>query len=134
MGIENVFSANEVEQLKQITDDFVEQSRTVEENNAIFDLEPDHTPQMPKVRRLHNPVGQHLVYSQALRNERVFDIVDQLIGPAIRTNVNKLNMKLSESGSPMEWHQDWAFYPQTNDDHLDMFVARESGKFLQCYR
>ena len=92
LGIENVFSAAEVEQLQQITDEFVERSRAVAEGDAIFELEPGHTPQMPKVRRLRNPVGQDPVYDQALRNERVLYIVAQLIGPAIRTNGNKLNM------------------------------------------
>lgn len=123
LGIENVFSPAEVEQLQQVTDEFVEQSRMVKENDAIFDLELGHTPQMPKVRRLHNPVGQHPVYAQALRHERVLDIVAQLIGPAIRTNGNKLNMKLAELGSSVEWHQDWAFYPHTNDDLLAVGVC-----------
>lgn len=123
LGIENVFNAAEVKQLQQVTDEFVEWSRGVEEDDAIFELEPGHTPQMPKVRRVRNPVGQDPVYDQALRNERVLDIVAQLIGPEIRTNGNKLNMKLSEMGSPVEWHQDWAFYPHTNDDLLAVGVC-----------
>src|SRR5439155_1087379 len=28
----------------------------------------------------------------------------------------KLNMKSAGYGAPVEWHQDWAFYPHTNDD------------------
>ncbi|MGY8827650.1 MAG: phytanoyl-CoA dioxygenase family protein [Candidatus Latescibacterota bacterium] len=123
LGIENVFSPAEVEQLQQVTDEFIEQSRTIAEDDSIFELEPGHAPQTPKVRRLRNPVGQHPAYAQALRNERVLDIVAQLIGPAIRTNGNKLNMKLSELGSPVEWHQDWAFYPHTNDDLLAVGVC-----------
>ena len=27
-------------------------------------------------------------------------------------------MKSAGYGSPVEWHQDWAFYPHTNDDVL----------------
>ena len=123
LGIENVFSATEVASLQKVTDKFVERSRTIEEDDTIFELESGHTPQMPKVRRLRNPVGQDPVYDQALRNERVLDIVAQLIGPGIRTNGNKLNMKLSEMGSPVEWHQDWAFYPHTNDDLLAVGVC-----------
>ena len=42
----------------------------------------------------------------------------QLIGPGVRYNGHKLNMKSGEYGSPVEWHQDWAFYPHTNDDLL----------------
>ena len=35
----------------------------------------------------------------------------------------KLNMKYPEFGSPVEWHQDWAFYPHTNDDLLAVGIV-----------
>ena len=31
-------------------------------------------------------------------------------------------MKSAQYGSPVEWHQDWAFYPHTNDDMLAIGV------------
>jgi ectoine hydroxylase-related dioxygenase (phytanoyl-CoA dioxygenase family) len=31
-------------------------------------------------------------------------------------------MKSAQYGSPVEWHQDWAFYPHTNDDILAIGV------------
>jgi ectoine hydroxylase-related dioxygenase (phytanoyl-CoA dioxygenase family) len=58
-----------------------------------------------------------------MRHERVLDIVAQLIGPQIRQNGHKLNMKYAEYGSPVEWHQDFAFYPHTNDDLLAVGIA-----------
>ena len=30
----------------------------------------------------------------------------------------KINMKSAGFGSPVEWHQDWAFYPHTNQNVL----------------
>ncbi|HEY7581822.1 MAG TPA: phytanoyl-CoA dioxygenase family protein, partial [Acetobacteraceae bacterium] len=39
-----------------------------------------------------------------------------LWGPDIRFDTAKLNMKCAGFGAPVEWHQDWAFYPHTNDD------------------
>ena len=39
-----------------------------------------------------------------------------LWGPDIRFDTAKLNMKSAGFGAPVEWHQDWAFYPHTNDD------------------
>jgi ectoine hydroxylase-related dioxygenase (phytanoyl-CoA dioxygenase family) len=35
---------------------------------------------------------------------------------------SKLNMKSAQYGSPVEWHQDWAFYPHSNDDVLAIDV------------
>ena len=45
-------------------------------------------------------------------------ILTQLIGPGVRFQTGKLNMKSAGDGSAVEWHQDWAFYPHTNDDLL----------------
>ena len=37
----------------------------------------------------------------------------------------KLNIKPARGGEPVEWHQDWAFYPHTNDDILEVGVMIE---------
>jgi ectoine hydroxylase-related dioxygenase (phytanoyl-CoA dioxygenase family) len=42
--------------------------------------------------------------------------LQRLWGPSIRFDVSKLNLKAAGYGAPVEWHQDWAFYPHTNDD------------------
>ena len=38
------------------------------------------------------------------------------MSPAIRYDKLKLNLKPGNGGEAVEWHQDWAFYPHTNDD------------------
>ena len=81
----------------------------------------------PRLRRLKNPSKQHEAYRRALAHPKVLDIVGQLIGPGIHTNGEKLNMKLADVGSPVEWHQDWAFYPHTNDDLLAVGVAMDDA-------
>ncbi|HET9923162.1 MAG TPA: phytanoyl-CoA dioxygenase family protein, partial [Methylomirabilota bacterium] len=45
-----------------------------------------------------------------------------LLGAAIRLHSSKINLKSPRYGSPVEWHQDWAFYPHTNDDLLAVGV------------
>ena len=123
LGVESVYSDAEVAALRRVTDEFVEASRAHAEHTDVFDLEPTHTPENPRLRRLKNPVQQHEIYDQALRNGAVLDIVEQLVGKGVRTNGNKLNLKYADFGSPVEWHQDWAFYPHTNDDLLAVGVA-----------
>jgi ectoine hydroxylase-related dioxygenase (phytanoyl-CoA dioxygenase family) len=125
LSVERVLSEQEVDELRRVTDEFVEKSRQVTEHTDVFDLEPGHTPEAPRLRRLKNPASQHPVYDNTLRHPRILDIVAQLIGPGIRYNGHKLNMKSPEYGSPVEWHQDWAFYPHTNDDLLAVGVAMD---------
>ena len=52
----------------------------------------------------------------------MLDILKKLLGPGLRLHGSKLNMKSAQYGSPVEWHQDWAFYPHTNDDVLAIGV------------
>ena len=66
--------------LRRVTEEFVEKSREVTEHDEVFDLEPDHTPEFPKLRRIKSPVKAHPAYAAALRNERILDIVAQLTG------------------------------------------------------
>ena len=55
-------------------------------------------------------------------------MLQKLWGPAIRFDVSKLNLKSAGYGAPVEWHQDWAFYPQTNDDVL---AERDANKEIR---
>lgn len=123
LGVEGVFSAAEVADLQRVTDEFVELSRAFTEHTPVFDLEPGHTPEEPKLRRLKNPIEQHNIYNSALRHPKLIGIVEQLIGKGLHCNGNKLNMKSAGFGSAVEWHQDWAFYPHTNDDLLAVGIA-----------
>lgn len=124
LGVEGVFTADEVAELSRVTDEFVEKSREFTEHTELYDLEPDHTPEVPKLRRLKSPVGAHPVYEKALKNDRVLDIVSELVGTeGVRYNGHKLNIKGADFGSQVEWHQDWAFYPHTNDDLLAVGIC-----------
>ena len=125
LGVEGVLSTDEVAELRRVTDEFVQLSAAVSDHTDVFDLEPGHTPEAPKLRRLKNPIEQHEVYRNCLHHPGILDIADQLVGPGLRTNGNKLNMKLPEYGSPVEWHQDWAFYPHTNDDIMAVGVCMD---------
>ena len=123
LGVPDVLSADEVEELRRTTDEFVANSREVSEHDDVYDLEPGHTADEPRVRRIKMPHLQHPSYDRAMRHPKIVQIADQLIGPGIRSRGTKLNMKSAGFGSPVEWHQDWAFYPHTNDDVLAVGIA-----------
>ena len=111
LGVEDVLSRQDVEDLRRVTEEFVDKSRHVTANDAVFDLEPGHSFEEPRLRRLKDPADHHPVYDRILRHQNIVAIASQLIGPNIRQNGTKLNMKSPGFGSPVEWHQDWAFLP-----------------------
>ena len=92
------------------------------EHTDVYDLEPGHTAENPRVRRIKTPHKVHGLFNDIVRSPAVLDILKKLIGPDLRLHGSKLNMKSAQYGSPVEWHQDWAFYPHTNDDVLAIGV------------
>ena len=123
ISVEGVISPEEIDELRRVTDEFVERSRDISEHDAVYDLEPGHTSQAPRVRRLKNPEDLHPAYERIFHDNRILDKVAQLVGPDIRHFGGKLNMKSAEFGSPIEWHQDYAFCARTNADILAVGVA-----------
>ena len=123
LGVEDVLSQEDVESLRKVTQEFVEKSRSVTVSDNVFDLEPGHSSAEPRLRRLKDPISLHPLYDRIMHNENIIAIVSQLIGPNIRQNGTKLNLKSPGFGSPVEWHQDWSFYPHTNDDLLAVGIC-----------
>jgi ectoine hydroxylase-related dioxygenase (phytanoyl-CoA dioxygenase family) len=87
-------------------------------SDGVFDLEDSHRPDRPRVRRIKLPHRLRPVFAEVLESEAILGVVTALIGPDVRLQTSKLNMKSAGIGAPVEWHQDWAFYPHTNDDIL----------------
>lgn len=114
--IENVLDAAEVASLKRVTDEFVERSRTVREHTKVYDLEPGHSADEPRVRRIKAPHLHDPVYASLVKHPRILAVLQALIGPSVRFDTSKLNLKSANYGAAVEWHQDWPFYPHTNDD------------------
>jgi ectoine hydroxylase-related dioxygenase (phytanoyl-CoA dioxygenase family) len=121
--VENVLSADELAQVRRVVDELVEQSRKLTKDTPTFVLEPSHTSDSPRLARINQPVSVHPVFDRIMRCDAVLDRVAELIGPSIRYHHSKLNMKTAGVGSPVEWHQDFVFFPHTNDDVLAVGIA-----------
>jgi ectoine hydroxylase-related dioxygenase (phytanoyl-CoA dioxygenase family) len=133
--VEDVIGARELEELRAVTDALVEASRTVDAHDEIYDLEPGHSREDPRVRRIKTPHMRHSAYERLSRHPRILSVLRQLVNPAIRFDTSKLNMKSPGHGAAVEWHQDWAFYPHTNSDLCAVGVmiddcAPENGPLL----
>ena len=97
-------------------------ARAVTAHNDVYDLEPGHRAEDPRVRRVKTPHKCFPVFERLMRHPRLVAILQDLLGPAVRLHGSKINLKSPRYGSPVEWHQDWAFYPHTNDDLLAVGV------------
>ncbi len=97
-------------------------ARAITTHTDMYDLEPGHRPEDPRVRRVKTPHRFFPVFQQLLRHPRLVAVLQDLLGPSLRLTGSKINLKSPRYGSPVEWHQDWAFYPHTNDDLLAVGV------------
>jgi ectoine hydroxylase-related dioxygenase (phytanoyl-CoA dioxygenase family) len=120
--VENAIPPEKLKELQKVTNSFVEKSRLINENNEIFDISDDHSESNPKLRRLKNPHQIHNSYESITKDNCILDLVSQLIGNNLRRDHTKLNFKAAHGGEAIEWHQDWAFYPHTNDDILEVGI------------
>ena len=97
------------------TEEFVRNAARVAANDDIYDLEDTHSAAEPRVRRHQDAASAPSGLFPRQPAPKVVAILKDLWG-SVRFDTGKLNMKSAGYGAPVEWHQDWAFYPHTNDD------------------
>jgi phytanoyl-CoA hydroxylase len=133
--IDNALSPTRLAQINTWLDGCVARAKGVASSNEVYDFEDTHTPESPRVRRIKDPVARDPLFWEVARDASVIDPLTQLLGPNIRLFGSKLNMKSAGYGAPVEWHQDWAFYPHSNDDGLAIGimlddVTEENGPLM----
>lgn len=102
------------------------------DGRARFDLEVDHTPETPALRRVSSPIELSDAYLAVMRDNRALDAVAQLIGPNVAFNNSKINAKYPGSATQVKYHQDFMFEPHTNEDLITVLfllddVTLENG-------
>ncbi|MBT5498233.1 MAG: phytanoyl-CoA dioxygenase family protein [Alphaproteobacteria bacterium] len=125
LTVPDALALGTVERLSAIVEQWTIEASGVSESDGFFDLEDSHQASDPRVRRFKRPVRNHPEFNALARSDAVLDLISSLIGDAIRISPtdNKINIKAPEYGAAVEWHQDWAFYPYTNDDLLAIGIA-----------
>lgn len=116
--VPDALDAAELGNLRAVTDELLGRARWMTESDDVLELDAGHTPETPRVRRIKLAAGAHPFYRRLLGSPRILGVLTALLGPAIRLLGGKVNIKAPRHGTPVEWHQDWAYYPHTNDDLL----------------
>ncbi|MGR3370648.1 MAG: phytanoyl-CoA dioxygenase family protein [Sagittula sp.] len=125
LKVEAVLTAEELSRAQSIVTDWIEGSRGVTESDALYDLDKGHSAETPRLTRVKLPHRNDPFFWQLLTASRVTEVLNDLLGPSTIINTSKLNCKAPGGGAAVEWHQDWAFYPATNDDLLAFGVLLE---------
>lgn len=124
LGAPSLIGRDWLERLNERTAFYIDESRHAD-GDRRFDLEPDHTPERPRIRRLNSPTDVDELYWEFASKGPFVDVAEDLLGPCIKFHHSKLNFKWSGGGEAVKWHQDIQFWPHTNYDVLTIGVYLE---------
>lgn len=111
--------------LQQVTGRLIEAARDVTVSTEVYDLDDGHSADAPRLTRIKLPHLRDPVFRALLWASPLTEVLTDLLGPDTVLQTSKLNCKAGGGGAAVEWHQDWAFYPHTNDAMLAIGVLLE---------
>lgn len=109
---EGLLDRQEVDRLRALTDAVEARAAEVDGENAMFDFDTDLAGRRT-IQRIKKPNRIDPFYAALSAHPKILAVMERLIGPSIRLNHTKINMKAANGGAALEWHQDWAFAPHT---------------------
>ena len=123
--IEDCLPLATIKRIIKVIEKLKKDSLNLTKSNHLFDVAPGHSKKTPKLRRIKEPDKQHIIFEKLVRSKVLMDIVAPLLGGTVRFDHSKLNFKPPDGKAKIEWHQDWAFYPHTNDNLLAVGIMIE---------
>ena len=121
--VEGVLTSARIAALRAVADRSVEASRAVNTADEVFDLEPGHSSEAPKVQQVKDPAAIDETYGELVRQSsppRSCRAARWAKHPAPRVEAEHEVRRVRQ---PSRVAPDWAFYPHTNDDLLAVGVA-----------
>ncbi len=120
--IESLLDDDWLTELRAASDRFVEASRELTTSTKVLDLEPDHTAERPRLRRLVSPPDHDDTFRRLTMEGPTAQLAMELLGGPVRYHHSKLNYKWSDGGEEVKWHQDIQFWPHTDFSPLTIGV------------
>ena len=122
LGVADVVDGGWLDRCRDAVVRLQEQSAGLAQSDAVFDLEPGHSADNPRLRRISSPCDQDSVFWELLTDGPLGDLAADLLGPDVKFYQAKLNFKSPRGGTEVRWHQDAPFFPHTNHAVMTMGV------------
>ena len=128
LTVVGLLGSDDLAGLRQAIREVAESARSGGRHAGCLELEPSDARRRPAIRRIIDPYARHEAFRRAAHDPRIVDRVESLIGPDIGLQHSKLNWKPARFGSPVEWHQDLAYYPHTNDGVMAVLIYLDDAQ------
>lgn len=122
LTLDRFIASDWLERLNDAVEEFIEESRHIDQSNASILVEPSHTRSTPRLRRIPHTVMHHPEFEAFGLRGPIVDLAEDLLGPNVRFHHSKLNFKWGDGGEEVKWHQDIQFWPHTNYSPLTIGV------------
>src|ERR1700748_174999 len=76
--VPEVLRADTLQRLRGVIGELVAGAATVTEHTDVYDLEPGHTPETPRVRRIKTPHKVHPIFDEIVRSRPVIEMLTHL--------------------------------------------------------
>jgi hypothetical protein len=86
------------------------------------EMETNQPPTGTLIRRIYEPCTHYRSFRELSESAMMLDAVGSLLGGNLVFHYSKVNMKPPAIGSVVEWHQDLAYYPLTNDSSVTLLI------------
>ncbi len=120
--VDRLFDVVDLRTVDAAIRELTEQALRSGDSSKVLELEPAPVDGQRVPRRIYHPFDQHEAFRSLGSNDRLLDKIESLIGPDINLQHSKLNMKPAKVGSVVEWHQDLAYFPHTNDSLVTTLI------------
>jgi ectoine hydroxylase-related dioxygenase (phytanoyl-CoA dioxygenase family) len=133
--VDSALDSGALQRLDDAIREVIETALGSDDQAKVIELEAQSNGDAARVRRIRDPYDRHPAFREIAHDARIVDRVESLIGSNIELHHSKLNMKPALVGSEVDWHQDLAYYPHTNDSVLAVLIyiddASESNGCIQ---
>ena len=121
--VPGILDSTELEQLRAALAQVLDEAKGLQASNEKFALSSSKDGSGQRyVKRVFNPIIRHDMFKDLVNNDKILDIVEDLVGPDITLQQTKLNLKPPAEDASFEWHQDFPFFPHTNFDVVAVMV------------
>jgi len=137
--VKKLFSEEEMQDVKDLRDRAVaratEAGGSFRDGPAGYDVEKlksDPTGKTLSLRKIQEVYQAEPVFREMMSQDKLLDIVEDLIGPNIYYHSSKLMCKPGNGGRRKPWHQDFAYWSTMNPKQVTVWTAvdkatRENG-------
>ena len=105
-------------QMQAATHTVIQRSAQLSAPNTDFSFGAIHSEASPRPTRLYRAADEDAAFWNYVSGAETLDAVADLVGPSVRYRESYINFKWPDGGVAVDWHQDFAFFPQTNRSTL----------------